>query len=136
MRIAARGHVRFLDAVTLAVLSALVAVFASAVWGHGNRGASVQIVSAKATEVYPLDVDRTIPVDGPLGTTVVVIENGAARVVDSPCRDKTCMHMGRIDAAGGRIACIPNRVFVRVVSSPPGTAALPGASGGVDATAY
>ena len=45
------------------------------------------------------------------GVTVAV-EDGAARVVSSDCRDQICVHMGAIDLAGESIVCLPNRVSV------------------------
>jgi hypothetical protein len=56
-------------------------------------------------------------VKGPLGETVVVISGGKARVEDSPCPDKLCVHMPAISKPGQWIACLPNRVFVRVRGS-------------------
>ncbi len=67
--------------------------------------------------IYPLDVDRREPVEGPLGRTIVVISGGRAAVEDSPCPDKLCVHMPAIFRPGQWIACLPNRVFVRVRGS-------------------
>jgi hypothetical protein len=55
-----------------------------------------------------------VDVKGPIGDTVVVIRDGKAFVEDSPCPDKLCVHMPAISQAGQWIACLPNKVFVRV----------------------
>jgi len=65
---------------------------------------------------HPLDEDRIIEIDGPLGRAVVEISRGTVRVVSAPCHDKICMHMGPIGRHGGLLVCIPNRVVVTVVN--------------------
>ncbi|PLX79256.1 MAG: hypothetical protein C0615_02615 [Desulfuromonas sp.] len=64
----------------------------------------------------PLQEERTVPLEGSLGTTSLMIEGGTARIVDSPCPYKVCVGMGAIDHSGEIIACVPNRLLVRVVS--------------------
>ena len=49
--------------------------------------------------------------------TIVVISGGKAFVEDSPCPDKLCVHMPAISKPGQWIACMPNRVFLRVRGS-------------------
>ncbi len=60
---------------------------------------------------------RRVRVPGPLGETVVEIEGGVARIVESPCRAKVCMRMGIVSSPGDWVACVPNRVFVKVEAS-------------------
>jgi hypothetical protein len=64
--------------------------------------------------VFPLDGARRVSVPGPLGDTVVEIAEGSARVLSSPCAEKTCVKSGRISRPGQWIACLPNRVFVEI----------------------
>ena len=63
---------------------------------------------------YPLDRDRTVEIAGPLGTTVIRIEGGRAKVIASPCPHKLCIRMGDIGSEGGIIACVPNEVVISV----------------------
>ena len=67
---------------------------------------------------YSLDDSRTVEVHGPLGSTYVEINEGAARIVGSPCAQKTCVRMGRIRRAGEVVICVPNRVVVRIGGKP------------------
>jgi hypothetical protein len=53
---------------------------------------------------------------GPLGTTQIEFDGSAVRILDSPCPDKLCIHMGTVDDPEEWIACLPNRVFVRIRS--------------------
>ena len=62
----------------------------------------------------PMKEERTIPLEGPLGTTLLVIEAGAAKIIDSPCPYKVCIGMGEIDHSDEIIACVPNRLLVRI----------------------
>jgi len=64
--------------------------------------------------IYPLDGEATLRVPGPLGETVVVIEEGTVRVISSPCPEKICIKTGRISKPGQWIACLPNRVFITI----------------------
>jgi len=51
---------------------------------------------------------------GPIGTTTVEMEDGRVRVVHSDCPDQICVSMGWINNSGVPIACLPNRVVVRI----------------------
>lgn len=61
------------------------------------------------------DTRETLNLRGPLGETTVVIQNGRVWVVFSPCSDKTCIKMGKIPDNTDFIACIPNRVVIRLL---------------------
>ena len=64
--------------------------------------------------MYPLDTKKTVAVSGPLGITHVVLDGGGVYIHDSPCKEKICVNMGRISTVGSWVACLPNRVFVRI----------------------
>ena len=53
-----------------------------------------------------------IKVPGPLGDTLIEINDGTVRVLSSPCPMKTCMKMGIRSHAGEIIVCVPNQVIV------------------------
>jgi hypothetical protein len=71
-------------------------------------------MSGEQQWIYPLDADETVRVPGPLGDTVVVIQDGTVEVVSSPCPQKICIKTGRISKPGQWIACLPNRVFISI----------------------
>jgi len=90
-----------------------------------SRGSEVEVLAdEKLVGTFPLEGDMRLNVSGPLGVTVVTIRNGRARIESSPCPRGICMHAGDIGAEGGVLACVPNRVIVRVVG---------GRSNGLDA---
>ncbi len=79
-----------------------------------GREAVVVIEGQSSSWAYPLGADVEVDVPGPLGLTHVQIHGGSAWVSDSPCTNKICISMGHIARAGAWVACLPNRVFVKV----------------------
>ena len=44
----------------------------------------------------------------------IEIAAGKARVTDSPCRDKLCVHAGWLERPGDVAVCLPQRVIVEI----------------------
>jgi hypothetical protein len=82
--------------------------------GAGQGAAQGAVQGAEQQWIYPLDVETTLRVPGPLGETVVEIKDGAVQVISSPCPEKICIKTGRISKPGQWIACLPNRVFISI----------------------
>ncbi|MEN3186168.1 MAG: NusG domain II-containing protein [Atribacterota bacterium] len=61
------------------------------------------------------NLEETLHLKGPLGKTTVMIKNGKTWVAFSPCPDKTCMKMGKIPDNTDFIACVPNKVLIRMM---------------------
>ncbi len=74
-------------------------------------------VDGRRVSDLSLDRDAKATATGPLGETVVVVENGVVQVESSPCPRDHCMHMGKIRYSGEILVCIPNRVFVSIRGS-------------------
>ncbi len=84
--------------------------------GGGAPGNAVLIeVNQKEVARLPLASDQVTSVQGPLGVTQVQVRDGQARILRSPCPNKVCIKSGFIRYADRLIACIPNRVVVRIV---------------------
>jgi len=77
----------------------------------------VQVQSEKATFRYSLENNREITVDGPLGQTHIVIEDGKAHIMDSACPTKSCTHQSPIFRSNSWIACLPNMVLLTIVGN-------------------
>ena len=61
---------------------------------------------------FPLTQEEKIyEVRGPLGITKIQVENFKARIIDSPCPNKTCVSVG----FSNPIVCLPNHVIVQVI---------------------
>jgi hypothetical protein len=100
-----------LDIAAIVISLAVVAAFSIGAYRGGDAGQVV--VDASGTRYrFPITTDRVERFAGPLGDTVVRIEDGTARVIDSPCPDKICVAAGSISRTGQFIACLPNRVSI------------------------
>jgi len=64
--------------------------------------------------VAPLNQKRQVAIAGPLGMTRLQIANGGVRVLSSPCPKKICIGMGEARNSGDLLACVPNRLVIRV----------------------
>jgi len=71
------------------------------------------IVNADGKEYeYSLMENKIYQVSGSLGITKIEVKDGRVRIIDSPCKNKTCIHQGW----GNHIICLPNDVIITVVS--------------------
>ncbi len=104
-----------LDGVLLAALLALNGFL----WARGAGGtpSALEVLSEGGTRTEPLEGPRELEVAGPLGTTLVRIDAEGARVVDSPCPLKLCVAAGKVSRPGQVVACLPNRVALRVLGT-------------------
>ena len=51
------------------------------------------------------------------GTVIVQIDHNGAYIVDSPCRDKLCIHQGKITHTGQTIVCMPEKVLLTLTAA-------------------
>lgn len=61
-----------------------------------------------------LPIIETVALEGPLGTTRLMVDAAGARIIEAPCPLKICMTMGPAHRVGDLIACLPNRILVEV----------------------
>jgi hypothetical protein len=50
------------------------------------------------------------------GQMIVNVDNDGAYVVSSPCRDKLCVHQGKITRPGQTIVCLPEEVLLTLIT--------------------
>ena len=100
----------------VALLLSVLTVVAAGIYAYGDSAEATEasIESDEGTFLYPLDVDRLVRVEGPIGETVIRVQDGRVHVHESPCRDQICVAAGWLEATGQWTACLPNRVFLRV----------------------
>ncbi|QPJ66441.1 MAG: hypothetical protein G3M78_13960 [Candidatus Nitrohelix vancouverensis] len=84
--------------------------------GTVTRAGSVAIIDLDQQEYARVSLydETVVHVPGPLGDTEVEIRDGRARILRSPCANKVCIKSGSIRYADRIVACIPNRVVVRI----------------------
>ncbi|NBK25684.1 MAG: NusG domain II-containing protein [Spirochaetia bacterium] len=102
---------------TLILLLSIAILLAIASASFGGSGGYVNVESPEGSYRYSLATDREVVVHGPLGETHIIIENGSAKIIDSPCPTKTCVQQGAIANSSGWIACLPNQILLTIVSS-------------------
>jgi hypothetical protein len=113
--------VTWADRLVLYTLVGLAVVLFAAT-GAGGEGAVVRVAGDAGCRVAPLSQNATFTLNGPLGKTVVVVQDGAARIASSPCPHKVCVGMGAVSGTGQAVVCVPNRVVVTVEGAGAGPA--------------
>ena len=130
MKLHSRVRVRFLDIVIFSLAAALVVGTSLLVLNRQSGTRYVQMTGETGEWIAPLDKEADYEIPGPLGDTHVHIQDGAAAIVESPCKNKLCILAGAIAQPNQWVACLPNKVFVRIVNSSAND------NGGVDASAF
>jgi hypothetical protein len=105
---------RFPDFVVLLITVGITAFCAVSIYGKSGNALRFIIHGNNQSWIYPIKETTTKDIPGFLGNTVVELKDGRARVVSSPCANKTCVSSGAIHNKGQWVACLPNGVFVRV----------------------
>ncbi len=104
---------RAMDFVSILLSVAAVVFFSFLAYG-ARRNSDLIIEAGGKKWIYSLGENRIEKLTGPLGDTIVVIRDGKAFIENSPCPDGLCMRAGSISRAGQWIACLPNRIIVRI----------------------
>jgi hypothetical protein len=102
------------DYIVFIIVVGIIIVLFSRSFGFRGAEAYLQVTGPGFTGEYDPGEDRVLSVEGPMGVTRIVIEDGKAWVEDSPCRDKICVRMGKISRPGDEAVCLPNRVIVQM----------------------
>ncbi|HZV54319.1 MAG TPA: NusG domain II-containing protein [Rhodocyclaceae bacterium] len=79
-------------------------------WRGGPADRAVIRLDGRVVAEYPLNDARRIEVPGPLGTTVVEIRPGRARVLSDPGPRQYCVKQGWLTQANAVAICAPNHV--------------------------
>ena len=72
------------------------------------------VSSANGEEIYPLSDNRSICVTQNGITLEIVIEDGAAYVLQADCPDLVCVNSQKIKKSGQTIVCAPAGVRLQV----------------------
>ena len=102
------------DFLFLAISVILIALSLIALKGNDDPVAKA-VIKVKDTEyIYPLNQPRELEFTGEIDKANLIIHDGCIEFVESPCRDKICIHMGQAREDGDFLACLPNRIIVTV----------------------
>ncbi|MCL2295005.1 MAG: NusG domain II-containing protein [Spirochaetes bacterium] len=98
--------------ILLCMSTALVAGYF--IYGNYSPPELLEITSRGDTWVFHLGQNKEIPISGPLGSSIIVIDNRQAFFQYSPCADKLCVKSGHIGRSREWIGCLPNMIFIRI----------------------
>jgi len=98
----------------VALIFSLAVFLSFTLYGRSMTGDEGYIIidDVNGHSIYPLSENREILLHGPVGESLIVIENGKARFKHSDCKDQLCVQMGEISRAGEWAACLPNKIFL------------------------
>lgn len=100
----------------LVILAAAVLVGASVpvFWQGGMADRAIIRQEGKVFAEVDLRTKQKFEVSGPLGTTLIAVEPGRARVVSDPGPRQYCVRQGWLMRPGEIAICAPNRVSVQI----------------------
>ena len=98
------------DAIILLIYAAALTI---SVLPSSRNGDILTVETEDGSYAYSLSEDGLHSFSGPLGTTVIEIRDGKARVISSPCRNGICMEAGW----SSTLCCLPNRVLLTIENS-------------------
>lgn len=98
---------------SICILAAVLYLAAQFLLPHDHHKIRITVAGEVFGE-YSLEEDREIIIGE---TNVCRILKGQASMTEATCPDKLCMHQKAVDAGGGSIVCLPNKVVIEAVSS-------------------
>ena len=93
----------------------LVATSFSLLWQGGFAERAVIRQAGAVFAEIDLRQPRQVAVPGPLGTTLIAIETGRARIVSDPSPRQYCVRQGWLMRPGDVAICAPNQVSLHIM---------------------
>jgi len=106
------------------LIAGLLLLVAGLFYRVGTAAPGSRVIAVRDGNILfsaPLSETHETALEGPLGPTLLRVEGGEARILDSPCPHRICVRMGAIRNAGDLLACVPNRLVVQIEGQPPET---------------
>ena len=110
-------HIKLGDWLTLLLGSMLVVLLALKLWGGDLADKAIIRGGGKIFREVPLSRDQQIEVPGPLGISLVDIQNRKVRIASDPGPRQYCVRQGWLQQAGEIALCLPNQVSVELTGS-------------------
>jgi hypothetical protein len=102
------------DWLVIAGGAGLVGITLPLLWQGGFADRAIIRQDGQVFAEVDLASRRDLAVPGPLGTTLVAIEPGRARIVADPGPRQYCVRQGWLARPGEIAICAPNRVSVQI----------------------
>ncbi|MBN1352496.1 NusG domain II-containing protein [candidate division KSB1 bacterium] len=103
------------DKILIAGIAA-ISVFSMLLMSAFSTPGSFVVIDAAGNQHYRyrLAENRTITCEGPVGKSVIQIQDGAVSVQTSDCPQKICVKSGAIQKCGQLIVCVPNKIIIKI----------------------
>lgn len=121
-----RQQLRGGDWAVLLLGAALVAASYPLLWRGAKADFAVIKRDGEIVAELALTAPRRYPVQGPLGTTLIEVQAGRARVVSDPGPRQYCVQQGWLSRANAVAICAPNHITLTLTSR----------DGGIDSLNY
>lgn len=102
------------DGLILVIAIGLISYLYAHFWTTGHRGHQVVVSTPFETMHLSLQQMQQFQVEGKLGPSKMQISQGRIRFLQSPCRQKQCIHSGWLKLSGDFAACLPNGISIAV----------------------
>ncbi len=66
---------------------------------------------------FDLNQTRELHIKGPIGESIIVINQGKVRFKQSPCHNQYCVHQGWLSHAGQVAICLPNQISLQLMGA-------------------
>ncbi|MGV0997763.1 MAG: NusG domain II-containing protein [Fluviibacter sp.] len=107
------------DALVLLAGIAVWVMLSVSLWQSGPAAQAQVRRDGVLVAAYDLNEDRTVSVTGPIGTTVIRIEAGRARVLSDPGPRQYCVRQGWLTRPGEMALCAPNHISLSLTGGQP-----------------
>jgi len=117
MHITALQHIKPGDWLTLLLGSVCVVLLALKLWSSDVADKAIIRSGGKIFREVSLSRDQQIEVPGPLGISIIAIQNRKVRIASDPSPRQYCVRQGWLQQAGEIALCLPNQVSVELAGS-------------------
>ena len=66
---------------------------------------------------YDLNQTRELKITGPMGNSLISINQGKVRFKQAPCNNQYCVHQGWLSHAGQVAICLPNQISLQLMGA-------------------
>jgi hypothetical protein len=98
------------DLLTVLLAIGVVLTLFATLWRNDRADRAIIRQDGKVVAELPLTATRSIEVSGPIGTTVIDVRAGSARVRSDPGPRQYCVQQGWLTRANAVAICAPNHV--------------------------
>ena len=110
-------HIKIGDWLTILFGSIGIVMLTLKLWNGELADKAIIRSGGKIFREVALSNDQQIEVHGPLGISIITIQNRKARIASDPSPRQYCVRQGWLQQAGEIALCLPNQVSVEMIGS-------------------